>query len=49
MCNCNYSIGNIKEIDFIPVTDDLQLRQIVQKYTDLWKNAEEKLNIKWNS
>ena len=43
------SIGNIKEVDFILVTDDLQLRQIVQKYTDLWKNADEKLNIKWNS
>ncbi|MDR2083750.1 MAG: hypothetical protein LBP67_01990 [Bacteroidales bacterium] len=43
------SIGNIKEVDFVLVTDESQLKQIIQKYTDLWKNAEEKLNIKWNN
>lgn len=39
------SIGNIEEVDFIPVVNEGQLRQITRKYTGLYKNAELKLEI----
>lgn len=39
------SIGNMNELDIIPVTDESQLRQITRKYTGLFKNSEAKLSI----
>lgn len=39
------SIGNMSELDIIPVTDESQLRQITRKYTGLFKNSEIKLSI----
>lgn len=33
------SIGNIREVDFIPVMDESQRKQITSKYTYLYKNA----------
>jgi len=39
------SIGNIHEVDIMPVSDESQLKQIVRRYTDLYKNAETRLTI----
>jgi hypothetical protein len=39
------SIGNIKEVDIMSVTDENQLKQIVRRYIGIYKNAESKLSI----
>ncbi len=39
------SIGNMSELDIIPVTDESQLRQITRKYTGIFKNSETRLSI----
>jgi hypothetical protein len=39
------SIGNMSELDIMPVTDESQLRQITRKYTGLFKNAQLRLSI----
>jgi len=39
------SIGNINEVDIINVTDEIQRKQIIRKYTYLYKNSEIKLTI----
>lgn len=39
------SIGNMTELDIIPVNDASQLRQITRKYTGLFKISEIKLSI----
>lgn len=39
------SIGNMKEVDFVPVTDEAQLTQITAKYIDLYKTSENELII----
>lgn len=39
------SIGNMSELDIIPVTDESQLRQITRKYTGLFNNSQPRLSI----
>lgn len=39
------SIGNMTELDIIPVFDESQMRQIARKYTGIFKNSEIKLSI----
>jgi len=39
------SIGNMSELDIIPVIDESQLRQITRKYTGLFNNSQLKLSI----
>jgi hypothetical protein len=39
------SIGNMSELDIMPVTDESQLRQITRKYTGLFKNSQLRLSI----
>lgn len=39
------SIGNMSELDIMPVTDESQLRQITRKYTGLFNNSEPRLTI----
>jgi hypothetical protein len=39
------SIGNISEVDIIPVSEHVQLRQITRKYTGIYKNSEIRLTI----
>jgi len=39
------SIGNMSELDIIPITDESQLRQITRKYTGLFNNSQSRLSI----
>jgi hypothetical protein len=39
------SIGNLNELDIIDVTNEMQLKQITRRYTNLYKNAEIKRKI----
>lgn len=39
------SIGNMSELDIMPVTDESQLRQITRKYTGLFNNSQVRLSI----
>jgi hypothetical protein len=39
------SIGNMSELDIMPVTDESQLRQITRKYTGLFNNSQQRLTI----
>lgn len=39
------SVGNINEVDLIPITDDIQRRQIVLRYSGLYKNANQLIAI----
>ncbi|MEZ5013605.1 MAG: hypothetical protein R2794_04875 [Chitinophagales bacterium] len=39
------SIGNMSELDIVPVIDESQLRQITRQYTGIFKNSQERLHI----
>lgn len=39
------SIGNISEVDIIPIVDDAQLRQIALRYMALYKNSNQLMSI----
>lgn len=39
------SIGNMSELDIVPVIDESQLRQITRQYTGIFKNSQERLRI----
>jgi len=39
------SIGNMNELDIIPIVDESQLRQITRKYTGLFNNSQLRLTI----
>lgn len=39
------SIGNINEIDIVPVTDKSQLQQIIRQYTGILKNSQLRLSV----
>jgi hypothetical protein len=39
------SIGNMSELDIVPVTDKSQIQQIVRQYTGIFKNSQVRLSI----
>jgi len=43
------SINNLSEVDILSVSDESQLRQIIRKYTGIFKNSKIRFPIEWKN